>query len=45
MAFDLSWDHNKVGGLQTHHACGGIVLVALLFLVAVRHGFRPPVIG
>jgi len=43
MSFDLSWDHTGQGGLQTHHAAGGIVLVALLFLILVRHGFRPHV--
>lgn len=41
MALDLSWDHENRGGAQAHHACGFTVLVALLFLVAIRHGFRP----
>lgn len=40
---NLSWDHDSQGGFQTHHACGATVLVALAFLVAIRHGFRPSV--
>lgn len=43
MAFELSWDHDKQGGLQSHHAAGALVLAAIIFLVAVRHGFRPHV--
>lgn len=39
MGFDLSWDQQN--GMQTHHASAAIVLTALLFLILVRHGFRP----
>jgi len=41
MAFEFKWDHDGDKGLQYQHAAGFIVLVAFLFLIAVRHGFRP----
>jgi hypothetical protein len=40
---NLSWDHTGAGGVQTQHSWGLIMLVALVFLIAVRHGFRPHV--
>lgn len=40
----MNWSWNQDSqpgrGLDTQHAAGAIVLVALLFLVAVRYGFR-----
>lgn len=40
MALDLKWDHDGTPGMSAQHASGAIVLVALVFLVAVRMGFR-----
>lgn len=37
-----SWNQDSAPGrgLDTQHAAGAIVLIAVLFLVAVRYGFR-----